>query len=142
MARPPRILLAKPGLDTHDLGIKLVAHALREAGMEVLYLGVFRDREQILKAALEEDVDLIGLSFLSGGHLGHTRELLEYLRAHGAGHVPVVVGGIIPEDDVPALQALGVHRVFGPGTPRGAVVAAIREILGRAAPAPTGGPSV
>lgn len=128
-AAPPRILLAKPGLDTHDLGIKLVAHDLRRAGMEVIYLGVFRGVEEILRIALEEDVDLIGLSFLSGGHVAHTAELLEHLQRHGAGHIPVIVGGIVPAEDIPVLTALGVRAVFGPGSRTGMIVGAVREIL-------------
>ena len=112
-----KVLIAKPGLDGHDRGAKVVAQALRDAGVEVVYSGLKRTPEEIVQEAIEEDVDMIGLSILSGAHLPLTRRVVEGLRAHGAGDVRVVVGGIIPPRDVEPLRALGVSRVFPMGTP-------------------------
>ena len=112
-----KVLIAKPGLDGHDRGAKVVAHALRDAGVEVVYSGLKRTPEEIVKAAIEEDVDVIGLSVLSGAHLPLARRVLEGLRAQGAADIRVVVGGIVPPRDVDALTALGVSRVFPMGTP-------------------------
>jgi methylmalonyl-CoA mutase C-terminal domain/subunit len=118
MSGPPvKILIAKPGLDGHDRGAKVVAQALRDAGVEVVYSGLKRTPEEIVQEAIEEDVDMIGLSILSGAHLPLTGRVVEGLRAHGAGDVRVVVGGIIPPRDVEPLRALGVSRVFPMGTP-------------------------
>ena len=114
---PLRVLIAKPGLDGHDRGAKVVAQALRDAGVEVVYSGLKRTPEEIVQAAIQEDVDVVGLSILSGAHLPLSRKVLEGLRAHGAHDIRVVVGGIIPPRDVAALVALGVHRVFPMGTP-------------------------
>lgn len=129
-----RVLLAKPGLCTHETGVKLLAAGLRDAGMEVIYAGVFQEKENIARMALQEDVDIVGLSYLNGGHVALTRGVIEALRAAGRGEVPVIVGGIIPMADVAPLQALGVAGVYGPGTPIPEVAADIRRIAG-AAPA-------
>ena len=112
-----KILIAKPGLDGHDRGAKVVAHALRDAGVEVVYTGLKRTPEEIVQEAIQEDVDVIGLSILSGAHLPLTRRVLDGLRGHGADDIRVVVGGTIPPGDVTALGALGVSRVFPMGTP-------------------------
>lgn len=122
-----KVLIAKPGLDGHDRGAKVVAQALRDAGIEVVYTGLKRTPEEIAEAAVQEDVDVVGLSILSGAHLTLTRRVLEALRARGAHDVRVVVGGIIPPRDVEALRALGAHRVFPMGTPLPEVVAAFRK---------------
>jgi methylmalonyl-CoA mutase, C-terminal domain len=112
-----KVLIAKPGLDGHDRGAKVVAHALRDAGVEVVYSGLKRTPEEIVQEAIQEDVDVIGLSVLSGAHVPLTCRVLEGLRAQGAGDIRVVVGGTIPPRDVAALEALGVSRVFPMGTP-------------------------
>jgi methylmalonyl-CoA mutase, C-terminal domain len=112
-----KVLIAKPGLDGHDRGAKVVAHALRDAGVEVVYSGLKRTPEEIVHEAIQEDVDVVGLSILSGAHLPLSRRVLDGLRAQGAGDIRVVVGGIIPPRDVTALTALGVSRVFPMGTP-------------------------
>jgi methylmalonyl-CoA mutase C-terminal domain/subunit len=115
--RPLRVLIAKPGLDGHDRGAKVVAHALRDAGIEVIYTGLKRTPDEIVAEAVQEDVDVIGLSVLSGAHLPLSRKLLERLQAEGAADVAVVVGGTIPARDAEALCRLGVRRVFPMGTP-------------------------
>ena len=112
--RKKRVLLAKPGVDGHDIGVKLVAHALRDAGAEVIYLGKFKTAEQIATAALQEDVDIIGISCL-GDHLVHAAKLLDVLRKSNV-HIPVVVGGVMPLSDVDALKQMGVSGVFPAGT--------------------------
>lgn len=129
--RALRVLIAKPGLDGHDRGAKVIARALRDAGMEVIYTGLRQTPEMVAEAALQEDVDAVGLSILSGAHLALTPRVLELMRANGQGDVPVFVGGIIPEDDATALRELGVAAVFGPGTPMADVVAAVRVAAGR-----------
>ena len=111
-----RVLLAKPGLDGHDRGAKVVARALRDAGMEVIYTGIRQTPEMIVEAAIQEDVDVIGLSILSGAHLELFPPIIQGLKKKGREDVLVVAGGIVPEDDVPALQQMGVRAVFGPGT--------------------------
>jgi methylmalonyl-CoA mutase C-terminal domain/subunit len=125
--RKIRVLIAKPGLDGHDRGAKVIARALRDAGMDVIYTGLRQTPEMIAEAALQEDVDVIGLSILSGAHMALAPRILELLRANGQGDVPVLIGGIIPGEDVPALKALGVTDAFGPGTSTEAVVAAVRQ---------------
>jgi methylmalonyl-CoA mutase C-terminal domain/subunit len=122
-----KVLIAKPGLDGHDRGAKVVAQALRDAGVEVVYSGLKRTPDEIVAEAVQEDVDVIGLSILSGAHLPLSRKVLEGLRAAGAGDIKVVVGGIIPPRDVEALQALGVERVFPMGTPLPDIVKAFKE---------------
>lgn len=124
-----KILVAKPGLDGHDRGAKVVAQALRDAGHEVIYTGLKRTPEEIVQEAIQEDADVIGLSILSGAHLPLARRVLEGLRAQGAGEIRVVVGGIVPPRDVDALRALGVARVFPMGTPLADIVAAFEEAL-------------
>ena len=111
-----RVLVAKPGLDGHDRGAKVVARALRDYGMEVIYTGLRQTPEMIAQSALQEDVDVVGLSILSGAHLDIFPQILEQLKKRGAGNAIVVAGGIIPEEDRPALQKMGVNGVFGPGT--------------------------
>jgi methylmalonyl-CoA mutase C-terminal domain/subunit len=114
--RKIRVLVAKPGLDGHDRGAKVIARALRDAGMEVIYTGLRQTPEMIAEAALQEDVDVVGLSILSGAHMALVPRVLELLRAEDLGDVLVLVGGIIPDEDVPTLQKLGVSGIFGPGT--------------------------
>ncbi|MBN1372721.1 MAG: cobalamin B12-binding domain-containing protein [Anaerolineaceae bacterium] len=114
--RKIRVLVAKPGLDGHDRGAKIVAQALRDAGMEVIYTGLRQSPEMIAEAALQEDVDVVGLSILSGAHLTLAPRVIELLRANGQEDVLVFMGGIIPEEDVPTLKAAGVHAVYGPGS--------------------------
>jgi methylmalonyl-CoA mutase C-terminal domain/subunit len=114
--RKIRVLIAKPGLDGHDRGAKVVARALRDAGMEVIYTGIRQTPEMIVEAALQEDVDVVGLSILSGAHMALCPRVVELLRSQGMEDVVVLVGGIIPDEDVAPLKALGVQGVFGPGT--------------------------
>ena len=128
--RKIRVLVAKPGLDGHDRGAKVVARALRDAGMEVVYTGIRQTPEMIVEAALQEDVDVVGLSILSGAHMALCPRVVELLRAQDMADVVVLVGGIIPDDDVAPLKALGVKGVFGPGTSTGEIVAFIREQVG------------
>ena len=115
--RKLRVVIAKPGLDGHDRGAKVIARALRDAGMEVIYTGLRQTPEQIVTAALQEDADVIGLSILSGAHNHIAPRLMELLRSKGLDDVLVVIGGIIPDVDIPKLKALGVRGVFPPGTP-------------------------
>jgi methylmalonyl-CoA mutase cobalamin-binding domain/chain len=122
-----RIVLAKVGLDGHDRGIKVVARALRDAGMEVIYAGLWQTPEAVVRTVADEDADWLGLSLLSGAHMSLVPRVLELLRSAGLEHVGVLVGGIIPEGDVPKLQAMGVARVFGPGTALPDIVAFLRE---------------
>lgn len=125
--RKIRVLVAKPGLDGHDRGAKVVARALRDAGMEVIYTGIRQTPEMIVEAALQEDVDVVGLSILSGAHMALCPRVVELLRKEGMDDVVVLVGGIIPDEDVAPLKALGVQGVFGPGTKTGEIVGFIRE---------------
>jgi methylmalonyl-CoA mutase C-terminal domain/subunit len=122
-----RVLVAKPGLDGHDRGAKVIARALRDAGMEVIYTGIRQTPEMIAEAALQEDVDVVGMSILSGAHMALFPRILELLRENDMADLLVVAGGIIPDDDVPALHELGVKGVFGPGTPTDEIVKFIRE---------------
>ena len=131
--RKIRVLVAKPGLDGHDRGAKVIARALRDAGMEVIYTGLRQTPEMIAEAALQEDVAVVGLSILSGAHMALVPRVLELLRQNGQADVPVFVGGIIPDDDVPQLKALGVAGVFGPGTNTEAIIAAVRTSVEPAA---------
>lgn len=125
-----RVLIAKPGLDGHDRGAKIVARALRDAGMEVIYTGLHQTPEQIVETAIQEDVDLIGLSCLSGAHMTLFVRVMELLRAKGAGDIIVTGGGIIPEDDIPALKKAGIAEIFGPGTPLEDIVEFHRKAAG------------
>jgi len=124
-----RVLIAKPGLDGHDRGAKVVARALRDAGMEVIYTGLRQTPEMIAEAALQEDVDVVGLSILSGAHMALVPRILELLRENGQEHVRVFVGGIIPDEDAPRLKEMGVHAVYGPGTLTDDIVADIRRAI-------------
>ncbi len=126
-----KVLIAKPGLDGHDRGAKVVAQALRDAGVEVVYTGLKRTPEEIVQAAIQEDVDVVGLSVLSGAHLVLSRRVIDGLRAHGATEVRVVVGGIIPSRDIEELLRLGVARVFPMGTPLPEIVAAFTKEVGQ-----------
>ena len=126
MSRPIRVLVAKPGLDGHDRGAKVIARALRDAGMEVIYTGLRQTPEQIVAAALQEDADVVGLSILSGAHNHIAPKLMELLKAKGLDDVLVVIGGIIPDIDIPKLKALGVKGVFLPGTPMQEIIDFIR----------------
>ena len=127
---PIRVLIAKPGLDGHDRGAKVIVRALRDAGMEVIYTGIRQTPEMIVAAALQEDVDVIGLSILSGAHLAIFPKIMELLKANGMDDVITLAGGIIPDEDIPRVKALGVQGVFGPGTPLSAIVDFIREQTG------------
>ena len=131
MDRPLRIVLAKVGLDGHDRGVKVVARALRDAGMHVIYAGLWQTPEAVARVVADEDADWLGLSLLSGAHMTLVPRVLEALRAAGVGDVGVLVGGIIPEADVPRLLALGVARVFGPGTPLDEIVAFLHDRAAR-----------
>lgn len=125
-----RVLIAKPGLDGHDRGAKVVARALRDAGMEVIYTGLRQTPEMIVEAALQEDVDAVGLSILSGAHMTLVPRVIQGLREAGLDHVKVFVGGIIPNEDVPALKEAGVEAIFGPGTSTLTIVEAVRRACG------------
>jgi len=129
MARKPstRVVLAKVGLDGHDRGIKIVARALRDAGMEVIYAGLWQTPEAVVRTVADEDADWLGLSLLSGAHLTLVPRVLQLLRDAGLEHVGVLVGGIIPEADIPKLLEIGVARVFGPGTALDEIVGFLRE---------------
>ncbi len=124
-----RVLVAKPGRDGHDRGAKVVARALRDAGMEVIYTGLRQSPEMIAEAALQEDVDVVGMSILSGAHLGLVPRVMELLRANGQTEVKVFVGGIIPEGDVPELLHCGVMAVYGPGTTSETYIREIRQAV-------------
>lgn len=127
--RTIRVLVAKPGLDGHDRGAKVIARALRDAGMEVIYTGLRQTPEMIAEAALQEDVDVVGLSILSGAHMALVPRVVELLKQNDMADTLVVVGGIIPDDDVPALEALGVRAVFGPGALTTEIITTIREAV-------------
>ena len=124
-----RVLVAKPGLDGHDRGAKVVARALRDAGMEVIYTGLRQTPEMIAEAALQEDVDVVGLSILSGAHMALAPRILELLRANGQEKVKVFIGGIIPDEDTPRLLEMGVSGVYGPGTLTDQIVQDVRSVL-------------
>ncbi len=125
-----RVLIAKPGLDGHDRGAKVIARALRDAGMEVIYTGLRQTPEMIAEAALQEDVHIVGLSILSGAHMTLVPRILELLKAQGQGHVKVMIGGIIPDEDRPKLEAIGVAGIFGPGTSTLDIVEDFRQASG------------
>ena len=127
MSRPIRVVIAKPGLDGHDRGAKVIARALRDAGFEVIYTGLHQTPDQIVETAIQEDADAIGISILSGAHMTLVPRILDLLRANGAEDVLVVVGGTIPKDDAAALEAMGVARVFTPGAPLTGIVDFLRE---------------
>ncbi|MBN1885713.1 MAG: cobalamin B12-binding domain-containing protein [Candidatus Krumholzibacteriota bacterium] len=127
MERKIRVLVAKPGLDGHDRGAKVVANALRDAGMEIIYTGLHQTPEMIAEAAVQEDVDFVGLSILSGAHMTMFPRVMELLAEKGADHVKVFGGGIIPEEDIEELEKQGVVKVFGPGTDTREIAAFIRK---------------
>ncbi len=129
MKKKIRVLIGKPGLDGHDRGAKVISRALRDAGMEVIYTGLRQTPEQIVTAAIQEDVDVIGLSILSGAHNHLFPEILRLLKERDAGDIPVFAGGIIPEDDIPGLKQIGIREVFLPGTNTERVVTFIREAV-------------
>jgi methylmalonyl-CoA mutase C-terminal domain/subunit len=124
--RKIRVLVAKPGLDGHDRGAKVVARALRDAGMEVIYTGLRQTPEMIAQAALQEDVDVVGLSILSGAHMALTPRIMDLIRANGQSDVHVFIGGIVPDEDVPRLKELGIRAVYGPGASTEDIVRDIR----------------
>ena len=126
--RKVRVLVAKPGLDGHDRGAKVIARALRDAGMEVIYTGLRQTPEQVAEAAIQEDVDVVALSLLSGAHMTLMPKVVELLRAKGADDIVVLGGGVIPPDDAAALKTKGVKEIFGPGTPTDAIVAYVRQV--------------
>ncbi|MCU0636217.1 MAG: cobalamin B12-binding domain-containing protein [Gemmatimonadaceae bacterium] len=127
MSRPIRVLVAKPGLDGHDRGAKVVAAALRDAGMEVIYTGLHQTPEMIATAAVQEDVDVVGLSILSGAHMTLIPRVLDLLKEAGRDDVLITGGGIIPKEDMEALEQRGVGRLFGPGTPTTELIEYIRS---------------
>lgn len=127
--RRPRVLIGKPGLDGHDRGAKVTARALRDAGMEVIYTGLRQTPEMVVEAALQEDVDAIGLSILSGAHMPLMARIMELMAENEMTDVPVFLGGIVPDEDVARLQAMGVTAVFGPGTSLDDVIAAFMQAI-------------
>ncbi|MGE5249429.1 MAG: cobalamin B12-binding domain-containing protein [Bacteroidota bacterium] len=127
--RKIRVLVAKPGLDGHDRGAKVVARALRDAGMEVIYTGLRQTPEMIAEAALQEDVDVVGLSILSGAHMALAPRVLELLKANGQERVKVFLGGIVPDEDLPRLKEMGITGVYGPGASTEDIVNEIRAAL-------------
>ena len=133
MERTIRVVIAKPGLDGHDRGAKIIARSLRDAGMEVIYTGLHQTPEQIVETAIQEDADAVGISILSGAHMTLVPRIVEGLRANEAGDVLVVVGGTIPPEDADELKRLGIAEVFTPGAPTSAIVDFLRNAL--AAPA-------
>ncbi len=127
--RKIRVLVAKPGLDGHDRGAKVVARALRDAGMEVIYTGLRQTPEMVAEAALQEDVDVVGLSILSGAHMALVPRILALLKANGQEHVKVFIGGIIPDEDVPRLKELGITGIYGPGASTDQIIADVRQAV-------------
>jgi methylmalonyl-CoA mutase, C-terminal domain len=132
-----RVIIAKPGLDGHDRGAKVVARALRDAGVEVIYTGLHQTPEQIVAAALQEDADAIGLSILSGAHMTQFSRVLELLRQQGAGDITVFGGGIIPEADIAELESMGVAKIFTPGASTQDIISWVNTELGAKAAART-----
>jgi methylmalonyl-CoA mutase C-terminal domain/subunit len=126
-AQKIRVLIAKPGLDGHDRGAKVIARALRDAGMEVIYTGLHQTPEMIAEAALQEDVDAVGLSILSGAHMALFPRIVEEMKKRGLDDVLLYAGGIIPDDDIPAVKAMGIAGVFGPGTPMAEAVRFVQD---------------
>ena len=125
-----RVIIAKPGLDGHDRGAKVVARALRDAGMEVIYTGLRQTPEMIAEATLQEDADFVGLSILSGAHMALVPKVLELLKAQGQESVRVILGGIIPDEDIPRLKEMGVTAVFGPGTSMDDIIEHMNSVVG------------
>jgi methylmalonyl-CoA mutase, C-terminal domain len=135
LSRPIRVVIAKPGLDGHDRGAKIIARSLRDAGMEVIYTGLHQTPEQIVATTIQEDADAVGLSILSGAHMTLVPRVVELLRAEDAGDVVVLVGGTIPRDDIPELKRMGVAEVFTPGAPIQEMVDFLRQAVRGAAAA-------
>lgn len=131
MKKNIRILIAKPGLDGHDRGAKVIARALRDAGFEVVYTGLRQTPEMIAEAALQEDVDVVGLSILSGAHMALVPKIREVMDMNELTDVPIILGGIIPDEDKPALEAMGVKGIFGPGTSTEVIVERINAIVNK-----------
>ena len=131
MPKKIRVLIAKPGLDGHDRGAKIVARALRDAGMEVIYTGLHQTAEQIINSAIQEDVDVIGLSLLSGAHMTLFIDVATLMKTQGLNDILLIGGGIIPLEDVPALKQAGVNEIFGPGTPVEHIVTYIQQNVKR-----------
>jgi len=129
-ARKIRVVVAKPGLDGHDRGAKIIARALRDAGMEVIYTGLHQTPEQIAETVIQEDADAVGLSILSGAHMTLVPKVLEILKAQGVDDVVITVGGTIPADDIPQLERLGVAAVFTPGAPTDGIIDFITSAVG------------
>lgn len=125
-----RVLIAKPGLDGHDRGAKVVARALRDAGMEVIYTGIRQTPEQIANTAVQEDVDILGLSILSGAHTQLFPKIVELLKKKGGGKILIFAGGIIPSEDIPGLKSIGISEIFGPGTKTREIIDFIKNELG------------
>lgn len=130
--RKIRVLVAKPGLDGHDRGAKVVARALRDAGMEVIYTGLRQTPEMIAEAALQEDVDVVGLSVLSGAHMALVPRVIELLKANGQDQVRLFIGGIIPDEDLPRLKEIGVAGIYGPGTSTDDIIREVQAAAGQA----------
>ena len=124
-----RVVMAKPGLDGHDRGAKVVARALRDAGMEVIYTGLRQTPEMIAEAALQEDVDVVGLSILSGAHMALAPRIMELLKANGQENVKVFIGGIVPDEDMPRLKELGITGIYGPGASTEDIIRDVREAV-------------
>lgn len=127
MKAPLRVVVAKPGLDGHDRGAKIIARAFRDAGFEVIYTGIFQTADMIIRTVLEEDADILGLSILSGSHLHFSEEICKGLREQAAKEVLVLMGGILPPWDIEKVKEAGVHEVFGPGTPTTAIIDYVRQ---------------
>jgi methylmalonyl-CoA mutase C-terminal domain/subunit len=127
MNKPLRVVVAKPGLDGHDRGAKIIARAFRDAGMEVIYTGIFQTVEMIVSTVVQEDADVLGISILSGAHMHFSEEICRALREQAAKEVLVIMGGILPPPDIPKVKAFGVAEVFGPGTPTASIVSFIRN---------------
>lgn len=125
--QPLRVVVAKPGLDGHDRGAKIIARAFRDAGMEVIYTGIFQTAEMITRTVVEEDADVLGLSILSGAHLHFADEICRAIREQAVKDVLIVMGGILPPPDIPKVKAFGVAEVFGPGTPTSKIVEYVRQ---------------
>lgn len=125
--RPIRVLVAKPGLDGHDRGAKIIARALRDAGMEVIYTGIRQTPEMIVEAAIQEDVDAVLMSILSGAHMAIFPKVMELLKQNGVDDVLVAAGGILPDEDIPAIKALGIKGCFGPGSPLNEIIQFVRD---------------
>lgn len=129
MKRKPRVLIGKVGLDGHDVGARVVARALVDAGMEVIYTGLRQTPEQIVSAAIEEGVDMIGISILSGSHMTFFPEIMQLLKQHAADDIPFIAGGIIPAEDIPVLKEIGMKEIFPPETPTTQIVELVKSLV-------------